>query len=121
MKYQQFEIWIADLHPNFGEETGKTRPVLIVQSNILNDTGYRSTIICPFSTKTRNRITILRVNVETGESGLNAPSAVMIDEIRAIDNRRFIKKIGDLPQHLKSTVAENIANILDLDSFRQKE
>ncbi len=121
MKYQQFEIWIADLHPNFGEETGKTRPVLIVQSNILNDVGYRSTIICPFTTGTRKKITVLRINVGTGESGLNAPSAVMIDEVRAIDNRRFIKKIGELPQSLKSVVAENLAVVLDLDSFRQNQ
>lgn len=32
----QFEIWIADLNPQLGTETGKTRPVLIVQTNLLN-------------------------------------------------------------------------------------
>jgi len=118
MVYQQFEIWLADLSPNFGGEAGKTRPVLIVQSDLLNHVNHRTTIICPVTTRTRNNATILRVNVETGESGLNAPSAIMIDQIRMIDNKRFVRKIGDLPISLKSVVTENLAVVLDLDSFR---
>ena len=114
MVYQQFEIWLADLHPNFGGEAGKVRPVLIVQSDMLNFANHHTTIVCPITTKTRNNATILRVNVETGESGLNAASAIMIDQIRMIDNKRFVRKIGDLPQPLKSIVAENLAIVLDL-------
>ena len=36
MKIKQYEIWIADLNPRFGTETGKTRPVVIVQTDLLN-------------------------------------------------------------------------------------
>jgi len=36
MKIEQYEIWIADLNPRFGTEAGKSRPVAIVQTDLLN-------------------------------------------------------------------------------------
>ena len=40
---------------------------------------------------------------------------IMIDQIRAIDNKRLLKKVGKLPNDLSTKVKENIAIILDLD------
>jgi mRNA interferase MazF len=40
---------------------------------------------------------------------------LLIDEIRAIDNSRLIKKVGDLPEDLIEKVKENILIILDID------
>ena len=37
MKAEKFEIWLADLNSRFGTEAGKTRPVLVVQSNLLRN------------------------------------------------------------------------------------
>jgi len=53
MQTKQFEIWIADLNPQIGTEPGKTRPVLIVQTNLLNSIPHPSTIICPISTNVK--------------------------------------------------------------------
>jgi len=39
----------------------------------------------------------------------------MIDQIRAIDNKRLIKKIGNLPADLSEKVKENIKVVLDLE------
>jgi mRNA interferase MazF len=39
----------------------------------------------------------------------------MIDQVRAIDNKRLIKKIGELPDSLASKVKENLEIILDLN------
>ena len=66
MKHKQFEIWLADLSPRFGTESGKTRPVLIVQSNILN-TVHPSSVICPITTNVKNGVSILRVNMKKEE------------------------------------------------------
>jgi mRNA interferase MazF len=48
MGIKQFDIWIADLEPQRGTETGKVRPVLIIQTNLLKD--HPSTVICPIMT-----------------------------------------------------------------------
>ena len=48
MKHKQYEIWLADLNPRMGTEPGKTRPVVIIQTDLLNDV-HPSTIVCPFA------------------------------------------------------------------------
>ena len=115
MKINQFEIWIADLNPQIGTETGKTRPVLIVQTNLLNKIPHPSTIICPITTNIQNESEILRVHLEKGMANLHEDCDVMIDQIRAIDNKRLIKKLGNLPPDFIEQIKENISIILDLD------
>ena len=114
MKYKQFEIWIADLEPQRGTEAGKVRPVLIVQTNMLNG-EHPSIIVCPITTNVEPESDILRVHIQKGSTKLKVESDVMIDQMRAIDNRRLLNKIGDLSKDLRAKVKENIKIILDLD------
>ena len=113
MKIKQFDIWIADLEPQRGTETGKIRPVLIVQTNLLRD--HPSTIICPITTNVAPESDILRVHVKKGTANLKSNSDIMIDQIRAIDNRRLTTKLGELPKDLQIKVKNNIRIVLDLD------
>ena len=115
MLIKQYEIWIADLNPQIGTETGKTRPVLIIQTNLLNQIPHPSTIICPITTNVKKESEILRVHVKKGQAGLNQNCDVMIDQIRAIDNNRLVKKVGNLPQNLIDKVKENLMIIIDLE------
>lgn len=115
MSIKQFEIWIADLSPQIGTEPGKTRPVLIVQTNLLNQIPHPSTIICPLTTNVKKDADILRVHLKKGEANLHQDCDVMIDQIRAIDNNRLLNKVGDLPEKLIETVKENLMVIIDLD------
>ena len=115
MLVKQFEIWLADLNPCIGTEPGKTRPVLIVQTNLLNQIPHASTIICPITTNIERESEILRVHLIKGEANLNRDSDIMIDQIRAIDNKRLIKKVGVLPKNLIDSVKENLAIIVDLE------
>lgn len=115
MTINQFEIWTADLNPRNGTESGKIRPVLVVQTNLLNAIEHPSTIVCPFTTIIKQNAAILRVNLAKGIGGLEKNCDIMIDQIRAIDNNRFIKKIGDLPESYHKTIKENIKIILEID------
>lgn len=113
-KVKRFEIWLADLDPRFGTEAGKTRPVLIVQSDLLN-TIHPSVLICPMTTNVQLESKILRVHIRKGIAKLNEHCDVMIDQLRAIDKRRLQKKIGELPVVLSKKVTENLRIVLDLD------
>lgn len=53
MQINQFDIWIANFSPQLGTEAGKTRPVLIIQTNMLNNSLHPSTIICPITTNVK--------------------------------------------------------------------
>jgi mRNA interferase MazF len=113
MKIKQFDIWIANLEPQRGTETGKVRPVLIVQTNLLQD--HPSTIVCPITTNVAPESDILRVHLKKGTANLKSESDIMIDQIRAIDNRRLTNKVGELPKDLQQKVKENIKIVIDLE------
>lgn len=115
MQIKQFEVWIADLNPQIGTEPGKIHPVLIIQTDLLNKIPHPSTIVCPITTKVENGADILRVHLKKGMANLSENCDIMIDQIRAIDNRRLIKKVGDIPTELKGIVKENIRITLDLE------
>lgn len=115
MQIKRFEIWIADLNPRIGTEPGKTRPVLVVQTNLLNKVPHPSTIICPITTNIQKESEILRVHVKKGSANLSENCDIMIDQIRAIDNKRLVKKIGELPDILSIKVRDNLSIILDLN------
>lgn len=114
MKIEQFSIWISDLNPQIGTEPGKVRPVLIIQTNLLNDVNHPSTIICPITTDIINEVDTLRVHLKQGESNLKEDCDILIDQIRAIDNKRLIKKVGNLKNDKIKKVIENIKIVLDL-------
>ena len=115
MPVKQFEIWVADLNPQIGTEPGKTRPVLIVQTDLLNRTDHPSTIVCPITTNVKYNAQILRVHIKKGIANVQQDCDVMIDQLRAIDNNRLINKIGTLPRELSNLVKENIQIIIDLE------
>ena len=114
MTSQQFEIWIADLNPRMGTESGKTRPVLVVQTDLLNNVSHPSTIICPLTTDTLRESEILRVHVSRGTANLKQDSDIMIDQIRAIHSKRLIERIGTLPEEHAILVQESLSIVLDL-------
>lgn len=115
MAAQQFEIWLANLDPRFGTEAGKTRPVLIVQTDLLNKI-HPSTLVCPITTNVQPESLILRVHLKMGMANVKENCDIMIDQLRAIDNKRLIKKIGKLPVESAQRVKDNIRIVLDLDS-----
>ena len=116
MNIKQYEIWIADLNPQIGTETGKTRPVVILQTDLLNKIDHPSTIICPITTRVKKESNILRVHIEKGTANVHENCDIMIDQVRAIDNKRLIKRIGRLTNNLTKRVADNIKIVLDLES-----
>ncbi len=112
MKIRKFNIYLADLSPRFGTEPGKTRPVVVLQTNLLNDSLHPSTIICPISTNVVHGAEILRVRLPKKETGLRKDSDILVDQIRSIDNRRFVKHLGELGPIDKAKLIENLKILL---------
>lgn len=111
MKINQYDIWLADLNPSRGTEPGKTRPVVVIQTDLLNDT-HPSTIICPISTNVLLEVEILRVHLNKHQ--LDKLSDVLVDQIRAIDNKRLINKLGELTKVQREKLKENLRIVLDV-------
>ncbi len=110
--HKKNEIWLANLDPRFGTEAGKTRPVLIVQTDLLNHM-HPSTLVCPLTTNIQPESKILRVHLQKGVGKVEKASDIMIDQLRAIDNKKLVKKLGEVPREIVRKVHENILLILD--------
>lgn len=93
--------------PADGEEPGKVRPVVVVQTDLLNGI-HLSTVICPLTMKTRPEARYLRVHLARGEAGLREPSDIMVDQVRAIDNRRLIARLGVISRRSRARLASNL-------------
>jgi mRNA interferase MazF len=111
MTVKRFEIWLADLNPRQGTEPGKTRPVVVIQTDLLND-FHPSTIICPITSKVNREIQLLRVHLKKGQ--LDKASDILVDQVRAIDNTRLLKRLGKLTSEQADSLKTNLTVVLDL-------
>lgn len=104
---------MADLDPPRGTEPGKVRPVLALQTDLLQP-GHASTVVLPLTTRVFPQSRVLRVHLKKGEAGLSADSDVMVDQIRAIDNRRLRRPLGAVSPRQLAEVERSLAIVLDL-------
>ncbi len=88
MGFKRGDVHLVNFNSSKGTEAGKIRPALIVQCNDLNDVGHPSTLVLPLTTQVHANAQPLRFNLAAREA-LNKSSDVMIDQARAIDNRRI--------------------------------
>lgn len=89
------EIYLVALDPTVGHEIRKTRPALIIQNDITNQYDA-TTMVAPITSTVRLPLSPVQVLLEAGRStGLAVPSVAVFTQIRAIDRRRLIKKLGE--------------------------
>ena len=106
-------LYAADLNPPRGTEPGKIRPVLVVQSNLLNEVGHASTVVLPCTTRVSGE-SLLRVLLPKSIGGNAIECEIMIDQARALDNRRLRKQLGTIPRPILLEVREKLRRLLDL-------
>lgn len=112
MKIKQYEIWLADLNPQRGTEPGKTRPVVVIQTDLLND-AHLSTLVCPVTTNVQPAVVLLRVHLKKAQ--LDKLSDILVDQVRAIDNKRLLKRLGKLNKEQVLLLKRNLKIVLDLE------
>lgn len=96
MMVSKGEIWLVNLNPiKRNNEMGKIRPVVIYQNDELNHSEYPTTIIIPLSTSLVDDAEPIRFRIKSRDK-LKENSDIVIPQIRAIDNNRFIEKLGSL-------------------------
>ncbi|MBI1814918.1 MAG: type II toxin-antitoxin system PemK/MazF family toxin [Deltaproteobacteria bacterium] len=105
-------LYLADLSPRQGTEAGKLRPVLVIQTDLLNQADHPSTWVLPCTTHLSGE-NLLRVALPHGMAGNAADCEVMIDQSRAIDNRRLRRPLGDVPKPVLQEVKEKLRRLGD--------
>jgi len=110
------EIYLAALDPTVGHEIKKTRPALVVQ----NDTSNRYsavTMVAPITSTVRLPLSPLHVLLPANSStGLVVASVAVFNQIRAVDHKRLVKKLGEVDALVLAQVDEAIEAAFGLSS-----
>ncbi len=113
-RIERGSVWLANLNPGRGTEPGKTRPVLVVQGEALLDAGHPSTLVVPLTTRLIHDAEPLRLRLKAF-GRLKKDSDLLIDQLRAIDNRRLATgPLGRVSDAFMQKVCAAIADVMDL-------
>ncbi len=91
------QVYLVSFDPTVGKEIRKTRPAVILQ----NDTANRwslITIVAAVTSQFEEPLYPTEVRVKASEGGLSADSVVLLNQIRSIDKRRLVRRLGVLKQ-----------------------
>lgn len=105
MQMKRYSIYLVNLDPTMGSEIKKTRPVVVVSLNAMNQ-HLETVVACPLTTQLhpqwRSRVEVVCKN---------NPAEVAVDQIRCLSKKRFMKKIDDLPTEKAAELREVIAQM----------
>jgi len=94
MSPRRGEIYLVAFNPTVGHEIQKTRPAVIIQNNISNQFSP-ITIVAAISSQFGDPPHPREV-VISPKSGLSKPSAVILNQIRSVDRKRLVKRLGSV-------------------------
>lgn len=105
MVIKQYDVFLVSLDPAIGREIKKSRPCVVISPNEMNR-NISTVIIAPMTTKSRSYPTRVQVRFK-GKRGF-----IVLDQIRTIDKRRFIKKLGKIGKKTVSGIKSAIKEML---------
>jgi len=86
MVIKQYDIFLISLDPTICHEIKKVRPCVVISPNEMND----HISIAPMTTRSHSYPTRIPIEFE-GKKGW-----IVLDQIRSLDKKRFVKKLGKL-------------------------
>ena len=87
------EVYLVNFDPTLGAEIKKTRPALVLQNDIANEHSP-VTIVAAITSKFDDRLYPTEVLITPPEAGLKHESVILLNQVRTIDKRRLIKRVG---------------------------
>jgi len=110
---KQGEIWLVKYDPSIGHEFQKTRPAVIISSNLSLKYSNLITVMAiagGFSSSFANNIGIAKNNLNK----LIVDSTINVCHISSFDEKRFIKKIGEVNNSVLSKIKIYLKKHFDL-------
>jgi mRNA interferase MazF len=105
---QRGEIWWVRLDPTIGAEIRKTRPCLIVSTNVINE-RRRTVVVIPLSSSPKPSPPLLIPLMCAGQAVV-----AIIDQIRAVSKERLDRIIGSVSNQEIEAVENGLRRVLEL-------
>jgi mRNA interferase MazF len=87
------EVWLVSFDPTIGAEIKKTRPALVLQNDIANRASP-ITIVAAISSQFEEPVYPTEVLIKAPEAGLTMDSVALLNQIRSIDRRQLVRRLG---------------------------
>ena len=107
MVVKRFDVYLVNLDPAVGSEIQKTRPCLIISPDEMNR-NIRTVIIAPMTSAQKDYPTRVSCTF-TKKQG-----QIVLDQIRTIDKKRLVKKLGTLDSRAQSHVLAGLQRLFAL-------
>jgi len=114
MEIRRGRVCIVDFNPRIKTKPGKFRPAVVLQSDLVNEAGYPSTLVIPATTRLVEDPGILRLRIRKGQGGLAQDSDLLLGQLIAVANESFQQEIGILPTPLMGELERRVRIILGL-------
>jgi mRNA interferase MazF len=108
MKPRRGEVWWVRLDPTLGSEIRKTRPCLVVGSNVLNERRH-TVVVIPLSTAPQAAPPVLVPVVCMGRRAV-----AVVDQIRAVAQERLTRRVGEISVADLTSVEDALRVIFEL-------
>ena len=104
------DVVVANLDPTIGVEIHKTRPVIVVSNDSINQLS-QLVVVVPL-TKNTAHLSPSHALIPKGVARLTFSSKAVTEQIKAVDKRRLVKRLGTLPSELLGQVERALKNTL---------
>ena len=102
------EVWLVSFDPTQGAEIKKIRPALVLQNDIANRASP-ITIVAAITSQFDSELYPTEVLVRAREGGLSMDSVVLLNQIRSVDTKRLMRRIGALKSETMMKVDRALA------------
>ena len=114
MEIRRGHLYLVDFNPRIRTKPGKLRPAIVLQSDLVSEAGYRSTVVVPTTTQLVENAGLLRLRLKRGVAGIERDSDVLIGQLIAVANESFKREIGVLPASLFRELERRVRIVLGL-------
>lgn len=114
MEIKRGHLYIVDFNPRVRTKPGKLRPAVVLQSDLVNEAGYPSTIVVPTTTRLVGDPGVLRLRVKKGQGGLARDSDLLLGQLIAVANESFRREIGVLPETVMNELEQRVRILVSL-------
>ncbi len=99
----RFQVWLVSLNPTKGKEINKTRPCVVISPNEMS--ALSTVLVAPMTTKGFDFPCRIKCKFK------NKNGLILLDQIRAVDKSRLIKKLGSIDEKTQVELCNNLQEL----------
>jgi len=111
---QKGEIWWADLPQPIGSVPGKRRPVLVLQNDVINRSGIKTTIVAAITSNLDLGKAPGNIVLQKHDSNLDRASVINLSQIVTINKTWLTENLGMIRKELVDKIDKSLTLVFDL-------